>query len=40
MRLWWKTTATIIAKVADLYIAKSKATGSCKDSLGGATQQR
>jgi hypothetical protein len=39
MRLWWKTTSTPIANTIDLSTAKSKATGSCRESLGGATQQ-
>jgi hypothetical protein len=40
MKLWGKTVAIAIAKTVDLSTVKSKATGSCRVSLGGATQQR
>jgi hypothetical protein len=40
MKLWWKIVAIAIAKTANLSTAKSKATGSCRVSMGGATQQR
>jgi hypothetical protein len=40
MKFWWKTVATAIAKTVDLSTAKSKATGICRVSLGGATKQR